>query len=110
MFLIFLKKAWDWLKKYWKWILFPIGILLLVGGIIAKIIRPDPPPGPDFSKDGDDALDAIEEANRRRDLKLAELEEKNKQRLEQLSSDQQKEYEELKDKDLEEVVAWFDRL
>lgn len=23
-------KAWPWLKKYWQWILFPVGILVLV--------------------------------------------------------------------------------
>lgn len=100
-----------WIKKYWKWVLFPIGILLAVGGFLAgRFGKPEPPTPPDFGKDGEEALDAVEEADRRRDERLAELREKNQARLEELSKDQQEELEELEGKPIEEVVAWFDKL
>lgn len=30
--LLFIKSAWSWLKKYWMWLLFPIGALLFLLG------------------------------------------------------------------------------
>lgn len=29
-------KAWPWLKKNWKWLLFPIGILVFIAGYTSK--------------------------------------------------------------------------
>ena len=34
VFLLFLRKVWTWIKKYWKYLLFPVGIVL---GIIAMV-------------------------------------------------------------------------
>lgn len=109
--IIFLKKAWEWIKKYWKWILFPIGILLAIAGYIAgkysrETISPAAPP--DLGEAGEAAVDAIIVADADRDRKLEELRQKHQVRLESLSAEQQQELDELEDKPLEEVVAWFD--
>jgi hypothetical protein len=34
--LLFLRRVWTWLKKYWKYLLFPVGILLGVLGMLSK--------------------------------------------------------------------------
>jgi hypothetical protein len=110
--ILVLKKVWAWLKRNWKWILFPVGLLMFIGGIIiaVKSRDTDTPPPPDFGDEVDTLRDRITAANAERDRKLEELRQKNHERLTQLSGDQQKELEELKDKPLEEVVAWFDQL
>lgn len=107
-----LKRAWKWLKVNWKWVLFPVGLLMFIGGILiaAKSRDTDTPPPPDLTDETDTLVDEITAAQAERDRKLIELREKNHERLTQLSEDQNKELEELKEKPLEEVVAWFDKL
>lgn len=110
--MIVLTKIWGWLKRNWKWVLFPVGLLMFIGGIIIAATSRDTdiPDPPDFGKEGEDLAKEIAEAAAERDRQLEELRVKNQQRLEQLDADQQKELEELKDKPLEEVVSWFDNL
>jgi len=111
--MLVLAKVWGWLKRNWKWILFPVGLLMFIGGILIAIAsgnEDDDPPPPDFGKEGEELAKEIAEAAAERDRRLEELRAKNQQRLEQLDLDQQKELEELKDKPLEEVVTWFDNL
>ena len=110
--MIVVSNVWQWLKRNWKWVLFPVGLIMFIGGIlIAATARDtnDSPP-PDFGKEGEDLARKIATAVAERDRQLEELRVKNQQRLEQLDVDQQKELEELKDKPLEEVVLWFDNL
>lgn len=109
--MILLLKIWGWVKKYWKWVLFPIGIIsVLIAYFVGKSKQPVVTQSPDLGDAGNDAIDAAEAAVRERDRKLEELRLKNAERLQQLSADQTKELEELKSKPIEEVVAWFDRL
>lgn len=109
--IIFLKWVYYWIKRNWKYILFPIGaVVALVGYIAGKSKRVDSPTIPDLGDAGVTAIDATVAANAERDLKLEELREKNQDRLKELSDGQQKEFEGLKDKSLEEVVAWFDKI
>lgn len=107
-----LVKIWAWLKKYWKWIIFPIGLIGILAAFIAgRLTRSTPTPI--VIDNGDDAEEALEETRRAaeaRDAKLKELREKHQNRLESLSVEQQKELDELKDKPFEEVVSWFDRI
>lgn len=104
-------KFWPWLKKWWKWILFPVGILGLVGAAIAgtrvvNTVSVDPKKLDDIE---DERRQKVSEADAERDAKLQELAEKHQSRLEQISDDQEKELEGLAEKPIEEVVAWFDQ-
>jgi hypothetical protein len=104
-----LGKAWAWWKKWWKWVLFPIGLLsfLVVGRKVAEEWRPEyVPPPPAADKTVVEVRNALIE----RDVKLDELKEQHAARLKELSRRQQKELEELEAKPLEEVVQWFDKL
>jgi len=108
--MMWIKKAWDWLKKYWKWILFPVGI---IGMVVTYFLgrgtgRPTPVPDPDFSDQGEQALDKAEEANRKRDERLEELNARHTELLNDLTDEQKKEHDQLKEKSIEEVVDWFD--
>lgn len=105
-------KVWGWLKRNWKWILFPVGFLVFVGGILiaAKSRDTDSLLPPDLGEEGEDLADEILVAVAERDRQLEELLVKHHERLEELDGDQRKELEELKKKPLEEVVLWFDNL
>lgn len=102
---------WPWLKKYWKWIIFPVGILGLIAAAIAgsRVIDTVDVDQKKLDEIDDKRDEAIEEADRKRDEKLLELAEKHKERLEHISSEQEKELEDLAEKPIEEVVAWFDQ-
>lgn len=39
--LLFIKSAWSWLKKYWMWLLFPVGALLFILGKLSVKKPPD---------------------------------------------------------------------
>ena len=105
-----LKSIWSWLKKNWKWVLFPVGLLLVVFTALQAVRShgrdEEPTDLPDPEKPVIDVIDAVEE----RDQKLAELEQKHRDRIQELAEDQRKELEELKDKPTEEIVRWFDNL
>ncbi len=32
-----LKKIWAWLKKHWMWVLFPIGLLVVVASLLGRL-------------------------------------------------------------------------
>jgi hypothetical protein len=104
-------KVWAWLKKYWKWLLFPIGLTGLVVAFFAgKACDPQDPDPPDVGEAGEDALDDVEEANRLRDAALEELRAAHHERLKDLTEEQAAELKELQDQPVENVVAWFNRL
>lgn len=110
-FLIFLKKAWAWLKKWGLWLLAGVAAL---GGIVitVKVLTDDEDtkpdiPIPDLSDEGEKAVDTVVEAAAERDAKLQELAEKHQNLLEELSKEQEKELVELAEKPIEEVTAWF---
>lgn len=105
-------KVWAWLKKYWKWLLFPIGIIgALVAFAAGRSGRPTRPATPVPNLDPPiDALHETQEADRRRDEQLHKLEAEHQTRLEQLTDDQRKELEALKTAPIEEVTAWFNSL
>lgn len=102
----------PWLRKWWKWILFPVGIAGVVLTAIAGSREFQ-----DVTPDRDRLDEAINErdkdikrADEIRDVKLQELAEQHKDRLDDISEDQEKELLELADKPISEVVKWFDKL
>ena len=102
-------QLWAWIKRNWKWILFPIGALLALAGAVSRRRIGSVPP-PSLARAGEEALAQVEAASKARDLKLVELQVEHHERLTRMSDEQKKELRELQDKPLEEVVAWFDKL
>jgi len=105
-------KAWTWFKKYWKWIIFPVGILLAIATAtttVALVSQYAEPPR-DLDEKTREALKKLRNSELVRDQKIAELEVRNHERLKEMSDEQQTELDELQDKPLEEVVTWFDNL
>lgn len=104
-----IRAIWAWVKRWWKWILFPIGVFLALAGALSRR-RLDSVPVPSFAREGEEALSKVRAASEARDLKLAELRAAHQERLTGLAEDQKKELDDLQGKSLEEVVAWFDKL
>lgn len=98
--------VWQWIKKYWKWIIFPIGLASLAIAFFAGKSQA----GPQQSDHSQDAIKDVIDSTEQRDQQLEQLKEEHKERLADLSDDQQQELEELQNKPTEEVVAWFSRL
>jgi len=104
-------KVWVWIKKYWKWLLFPVGITSVVLAYLAGTTRTSTKPAPpDLGQAGEDALDDVEEANRVRDEQLEELRIEHHLRLRDLTEEQAKELRDLQEKPVEDVVAWFNKM
>jgi hypothetical protein len=109
--MLFLKRVWGWIRRYWKWVLFPIGILGAIGAfVLGRVSGPRPDPNLAPLPDGNDVLDRVKEAEKARDEALEALKEKNKARLQELTEDQREELRGLDKKPIEEVTAWFDAL
>jgi hypothetical protein len=103
-------KVWEWLKKNWKWVLFPIGI---IGAVITWFFFRKP--GDDVgSVTPDDAADnAVNGVIRAQDDKeeaVAHLEQKHADKINKMSAEQRVEYETVKAKPIEEVASWIDKL
>jgi hypothetical protein len=112
-----LSRIWTWLKKYWKWLLFPIGLVMTLTGYIAgrkseSFLGEDT--NPEIPKLKTDTLRDItvwtESTVEQRDEKLEQLKKDNYKRLKNLSQKQQEELEQLRDEPIKEIVQWFDRL
>ena len=93
------------MKKYWKWLLFPVGVAVAISGYISGRLQ-SRKTLPGISS----VLPEIGNLSRERDEKLVELKVQHQERLKEISEEQQKELEELQDKPIEEVTKWFDRL
>jgi len=104
-------KAWPWLKRNWKWVVFPIGILMAIAtaSAVANAIKNFPPPD-DLDEETQAHLKRLRTADRKRNEALVELETKKHEQLKGLSQEQNKELEQLRSAPTEEVVSWFDSL
>jgi hypothetical protein len=108
----FRKRVWPWLRRNWKWLLFPIGLIILVfgGSIAVATWRDYAEPPEDIDEKTRETLKKLRKAELEHDRKVAELERQYKECLQELTEDQRGELEELQDKSIEEVVTWFDSL
>lgn len=95
----FLKKAWEWLKRNWMWVLLPVGILLLLLGI-----KPRPKVvGSQLHGAADAANKARAEAERKaaeaqaaRDAEVKRIEAEHAESIKKLTDAQKKTVEELR--------------
>lgn len=109
--MLLLNRIWSFLRKYWKWILFPVGVLSLIATVLSS--RSALPIGVDENiliGIENDKNAKLKEAAAERDVKLKQLAEEHKERLDTLSEQQEEELQSLTEKPIEEVVAWFDKL
>ena len=103
MFLIFLHKVWAWLKKYWKWLLFPVGILLgilsmLGGKKIGNVVAPEAVKAEEERiKHELEAQKKAEQAEALRKGKVEFIEREHAKTLEKLTDDQKARVEELRE-------------
>ena len=107
-------RGWRWLrgwwKKWWRWIVFPVGLggLVFTGKRVLDTL-PDGPMMPSLPPE-DQTVPDVHNALAERERKLEELKQQYKDQLLWLNEEQHRELEELEDKSTEEVVAWFDKL
>lgn len=104
-------KVWEWLKKNWKWLLLPFWLLSLFGTwILRGGKKPLLPPSGTTDVAADTALKEKDAALEGFKSRLDELYRKAEERLKGASEAQVKEYNEIKDKPLEEIAKWIDSL
>ena len=84
-----MSKVWGWLKKYWKWVVFPVGAATAVLGW--------------FVKETQKAQD-VKEAS------IKELEKAHAVKLSSMSEDQREEFERVRKLPVDEVAKWIDDL
>ena len=108
-----MKIVWNWIKKYWKWIVFPIGgVLALFGWYLWWRKKPEKDDVNSVTTDeaADKALKETVEAQANKERALKELEEEHLTKLSVMNDEQRKEFEEVRKKPIEEVAAWIDAL
>lgn len=100
MFLLGLKKVWEWLKRNWKYILFPVGILL---ALFAYRRRPDVI-APRLleaeearKKAAEEAEKKIQKAREERDKRIEEIEKEHSSTVSKLTDEQRSRLEELRE-------------
>ncbi len=111
--LLFLRKVWSWLKKYWKYLLFPVGIVLGILAMISKkkdvgdIVAPK-----EVETEGErnqanaEARELSEEAKVERDEKVSKVKRKHFETVMKLTDKQKAEVSEL-EKDPEELNEYL---
>ena len=105
-------KVWDWIKKHWKWIVFPVGILVAVLGWFfwwrGRGKDDDKFSTPDDA--ADKAVDDVVKAQEVREAEIKKLEEQHADKLQAMSDEQKAVFKEIKTKTPAEVAEWIDKL
>lgn len=108
-------KILAWLKKYWYWILLPIGVLI----ILARIFQREKPPptvvvedknptaAVDVAIHANETAAKIEAAEKATSDQIKKIEAEHKATLDKLNDTQRLQYEELKKKPAQEVTNWL---
>ena len=95
-------RALPWLKKYWKWLLFPIGVLVFIAGYVVrpkpKVLSSELLGHAKVKKDIDrKTAGQIIEAKEERDKKVAEIEKQHAATVAKLTRDQRGKLKELRE-------------
>ena len=106
-----MSKIWGWLKKYWKWLVFPIGIF---GAALDWFFWRRVPLEDDIAIITDTAVDqVVKDTHNAIDVKgkaLKELEQQHGRKLAFMTKEQRAEFEEVKKQPIDEVATWIDGL
>ena len=95
-------KAWPWLKKYWKWLLFPLGIIIFILGYSSRkkiTVTSSELLGhaEEKKKLDDEAARQLGTARADRDVKLAGIQKEHEATVAKLTRKQRDEMEELRE-------------
>jgi hypothetical protein len=106
-----MSKVWAWLKKNWKWLILPLWALsLALMWFFSAGRKPVFPPSGTTDQAADEAMKARQQALDDFRARLEEMAKAAQKRLEAASQEQVKEFNELKDKPLDEVTKWIDKI
>lgn len=106
-----MKKVWEWLKKNWKWLVLPLwAASIILVWLFRGGAKPLFPPSGTTDQAADAAMRAKDQAIADFRSKLEELARKAEERLRNASKEQVDEFNGLKDKPLDEVASWIDKL
>jgi hypothetical protein len=104
MFILFLHRVWAWLKKYWKYLLFPVGLIL--GAIamfsgrreVGDVVAPGEVETEDErTKASDEAKAKAAAAAESKRKALEDIEREHFETLEKLTKDQRAQVKELRE-------------
>lgn len=101
--------AWEWLKKNWKWVLFPVGILLAILGFRRKpdVLAPSLVEADGVLEREDTKADIVKaQALADRDKKITEVTQKHDAVISKLTEEQRKEADSLQE-DPEKLNAFL---
>jgi hypothetical protein len=110
--MIWLSTAWAWIKKNWKWLLFPIGILLFVLGKASSkknftVVNPELTGAEQEKlKAREEAEAKIQDAKEKRRVGVAKVEQEHAETIDKLTDEQLARAAELKD-DPEELNTYL---
>lgn len=96
-------KVWAWLKKYWKWLLFPVGILLGILSMLGRkrifnVVSPELVEAEKVREEAEeDKRQRIEELEQERSERLEEIERVHADTVSKLTDEQKKRVEELRE-------------
>jgi len=105
-------KIWSWLKKYWKWILLPVGIILFLLSlrktkVVAIPVDTGAATEAAIKKHEEELKRREEEAKAKADAELKKIEEEHKAALDKLDQEQRKQYDILKKGDPQKLTDWL---
>lgn len=100
------------MKAHWKWVVFPVGILLAALTILGWLMgaQKDDPISGTTDESAQKMLEDIFSAGNEREAALADLERQNAAKIAVMSEEQRAEYAAVKAKPIEEVASWIDKL
>lgn len=102
---------WSWIKKHWRWILFPVSIIGSILGWYLWWLGREKRSGKVFvDVDIDHALNDLARAQDERERALVELEKQYLGKLATMSNEDWQTYKSMRQKPIEEIAAWIDKL
>jgi hypothetical protein len=104
------EKAWPWLKKYWVWLLFPVGIVIYILGCRSgstTVLSPGSVEAERAKKEAEDrAAEKLAKAKAERDARIAGIEKEHKEVIDKLTEEQKKDLKNLRE-DPEKLNAFL---
>lgn len=105
-----MRKVWEWLKKNWKYLLFPLWVLSLILMWVLSGGKVKLPISGTSDQAADEAVKAKDEAIQQFRDRLDQLAKLLEEKLQGASKEQLDEFKKLKDRPIDEVAKWVDSI